>query len=234
LVVAVLAGKGPRERAAELISGTKLHEVAQRKRLIDGGHTLTLESDDPMIALARQVEEEYRRLREASEQIQERERQAYAQISRAITTIEGTGGYPDATFTLRMAIGVVKSYREDGKTIRPTTKFAGAYKHAKLHEGQEDFDLPPSWMRAKDKINLTTQLNFVCTADIIGGNSGSPVVNRDGHLVGLIFDGNIQSLTSDYVYSDVQARAVSVSGLGILEALRSIYGAKELAAQIGH
>ncbi len=187
-----------------------------------------------MIKLARQVEDEYRRIREQNEQIEERERQAYAQISQAITTIEGTGGYPDATFTLRIAFGTVKGYVEDGITIHPTTNFAGAYEHARAHQGQTDFALPKSWIEAKDRVNLNTQLNFVCTADIIGGNSGSPVVDRDGQLVGLIFDGNIQSLTSDYVYSDEQARAVSVAGVGILEALRAIYSAKELAEQIGH
>ncbi len=234
LVEAILAGKGPRERAAELISGTKLIDIDDRQRLIDGGHTVTNESDDPMIVLARLVDDEYRRIRSRNEQIDEQERQAYAQISQAITSIEGTTGYPDATFTLRLAFGAVKSYVEDGKTVDPTTDFAGAYDHAAEHQGQQDFDLPRSWMDAKDNVSLTTQLNFVCTADIIGGNSGSPVVNRDGHLVGLIFDGNIQSLTSDYVYTDTQARAVSVSGVGILEALRAIYGAKELASQIGH
>jgi hypothetical protein len=185
--------------------------------------------------LARTLEQEYRRIRSESEAIDEREKQAYARVSQAITEIEGTGGYPDATFTLRLAFGAVKGYEEDGKTIAPTTNFAGAYEHAASHEGQQDFDLPKSWMNAKDqdRVDLDTQLNFVCTADIIGGNSGSPVVNREGELVGLIFDGNIQSLTSDYLYTDQQARAVSVSGVGIIEALRSIYGANRLARQIG-
>lgn len=233
LVQAVLAGKGPRERAAELVNGTKLTDVDARKALVDGGHDATLGSDDPMIKLAIMVEQEYRRLRAVSEQLEERERQAYAEITKAITAVEGTGGYPDATFTLRLALGTVKSYVEDGQTIEPTTNFAGAYTHAEAHKGQKDFDLPESWMAAKSSVNLDTQLNFVCTADIIGGNSGSPVVDREGKLVGLIFDGNIQSLTSDYVYSDIQGRAVSVSGVGIIEALRSIYGANKLADSIG-
>ncbi len=127
----------------------------------------------------------------------------------------------------------LSGYTEDGKRIKPTTDFAGAYKHAEEHAGQPDFELPKSWIDAKDRVDMKTQLNFICTADIIGGNSGSPVVNRDGELVGLIFDGNIQSLTSDYLYSDDQARAVSVSGVGIIEALRSIYNARDLAGQIG-
>ena len=233
LVVQVLAGKSPRERAAELVNGTKLGTVAERKKLVDGGSEAVSDSADPMIVLARSVEEEYRRLRSENERIAESERQAYARVSEAVTAIEGTGGYPDATFTLRLAFGEVKGYIEDGKEIPATTDFAGAYQHALDHAGQQDFDLPKSWLDAESKVNLKTQLNFVCTADIIGGNSGSPVVNREGELVGLIFDGNIQSLTSDYLYSDEQGRAVSVAGVGIIEALRAIYDADDLADQIG-
>lgn len=233
LVAEMLVGKGPRQRAAELAAQTKVDDLEFRKKLVDGGKTVVLASDDPMIRLARILEPEYRRLRELNERLEERERQAYAKITAAITAIEGTGGYPDATFSLRLAVGTVKSYEQDGETIPPATTFAGAYEHASKHAGQDDFDLPQSWMDAKDKVQQSTQLNFVCTADIIGGNSGSPVVNRQGELVGLIFDGNIQSLTSDYLYTDQQARAVSVSGVGIKEALRSVYGAGELADQIG-
>ena len=233
LVAEMLAGQGPRERAATLVSGTKLADVSARKALIDGGLNAVLASDDAMIELARQLENEYRRLRKRNEGIEERERQAYAKITQVLSEVEGGGGYPDATFTLRLAFGTVKGYEQDGKPIVPFTNFAGAYQHAIDHAGQDDFDLPESWMGQKSSVKMDTQLNFVCTADIIGGNSGSPVVNRGGELVGLIFDGNIQSLTSDYIYSDEQGRAVSVSGVGILEALRSIYGATELVDSIG-
>ncbi len=233
LVVRVMAGKGPRDRAAEILAGSKIDEVPERQKLIDGGINAVNASDDTLIALAQTLQEEYRRIREQSEQLQERERQAYAQITGAVSAVNGTGGYPDATFTLRLAYGVVKGYEEDGKQIPPTTNFAGAYQHAESHKGQKDFDLPESWMKSKADVDLQTQLNFVCTADIIGGNSGSPVVNQKGELVGLIFDGNIQSLTSDYLYTDEQGRAVSVSGVGILEAIRSVYKAGELADQIG-
>lgn len=229
----ILAGKSPRDRAAEIVFGSKIIDVSTRKSLIDGGRDAVLKSSDPMIQLALKVEKEYRRIRNATEQLQERERQAYAKITQAVTTVQGTGGYPDATFSLRLAFGTVQGYQEDGNSIPPTTNFAGAFKHAMDHEGQQDFDLPKSWIDSKERLDLETQLNFVCTADIIGGNSGSPVVNRDGELVGLIFDGNIQSLTGDYLYTDEQARAVSVSGVGILEALRSIYGARELVREIG-
>jgi hypothetical protein len=208
-------------------------DVAERKQLVDGGNKVIAASTDSMVELARAVEGDYRRLRSENERIAESERQAYARVSEAVTAIDGTGGYPDATFTLRLAFGEVKGYQEDGRNVAPTTDFAGAYQHALDHAGQQDFDLPESWLKAESKVDLKTQLNFVCTADIIGGNSGSPVVNRNGELVGLIFDGNIQSLTSDYLYSDEQGRAVSVAGVGIIEALRAIYNANELADQIG-
>jgi hypothetical protein len=233
LVKKVLAGKGPRERAAELIEGTSLDEIEVRKKFLDGNLRTIEESEDAMIQLARLLEDEYRRLRTINEELDERERQAYAKITAAVNQVKGDSGYPDATFTLRLAYGTVKGYLQDGKRIEPTTNFAGAFEHEAEHAGQEDFDLPQSWSEAKSEMDLATQLNFVCTADIIGGNSGSPVVNRDGELVGLIFDGNIQSLTSDYLYTDQQARAVSVAGVGILHALRTIYDAKELAESIG-
>lgn len=233
LVAEIMVGRAPRQRAAELVSGTKLFDLDFRKSLVDGGQPVILESDDPMIQLARAMESEYRRIRKINEENEERERQAYAKITQAVSKIEGTGGYPDATFTLRLAFGTVKGYSQDGESIDPFTSIAGAYKHAAKHAGQQDFDLPESWISNQANANGDTQLNFVCTADIIGGNSGSPVVNRDGELVGLIFDGNIQSLTSDYLYSDDQARAVSVAGLGILESIRSIYQAPELADSLG-
>lgn len=233
LVVEVFAGQGPRDRAATLIQNSRLDDVAERKRLIEGGADAVAESEDSLIALARVLEPEYRRIRKITDELSERERQAYARITAAVTAVEGTGGYPDATFTLRLAFGTVKGYEQDGEQIPHATDFEGAFRHAEAHEGQQDFDLPESWHGAKPDLALSTQLNFVCTADIIGGNSGSPVVNRDGDLVGLIFDGNIQSLTADYLYSDEQARAVSVSAAGIREALRTIYQAPELADRLG-
>ncbi len=233
LVQKVLAGKSPRERAAELVEGTQLADVAVRKRYLESDWEAIQSSDDPLIQLARLLEPEYRRIRTINEELDERERQAYAKITAASNQLQGDSGYPDATFTLRLAFGQVKGYVQDGQRIDPATTFAGAFEHEAQHVGQEDFDLPESWNQSKDELDLSTQLNFVCTADIIGGNSGSPVVNRDGELVGLIFDGNIQSLTSDYLYTDQQARAVSVSGVGILHALRKIYDAEDLADSIG-
>ncbi|QEG42640.1 S46 family peptidase [Roseimaritima ulvae] len=233
LVTQVLAGKSPRERAGDLVAATTLGDVKVRQALVDGGRAAVLASEDPLIGLALLLEPEYRKLRKRREELEEQERQAYAAITEAVAAVEGTDTYPDATFTLRLAFGTVSGYEENGETIHPWTVMSGAYEHARQHKGQEDFDLPESWMDAEDQVDGDTQLNFVCTADIIGGNSGSPVVNREGELVGLIFDGNIQSLTSDYLYSDVQGRAVSVAAVGIREALRSIYKAPELADALG-
>src|SRR6185295_16393073 len=143
--------------------------------------------------------------------------QAYAAISRARNKLLGTTGYPDATFTLRLAYGVVKGYEEGGKKIPAFTTFADLYERANEMKYKPPFDLPPLWEKRKSSLNLKTSFNFVCTADIIGGNSGSPVVNREGEVVGLIFDGNIQSLVWDFVFTDEQARAVSVSSQAIPE-----------------
>lgn len=233
LVAELLLGKSPRQRANEIIADTELHDPEFRQTLVEGGKSAVLAARDPLIRLANILDEEYRRLRDLNDKLDERQQQAYARIRKATTAVEGTKGYPDATFTLRLAFGTVRGYQQDGEAIPFATTIEGAFAHAQRHAGQEDFELPPSWHKAKDQLDLQTQLNFVCTADIVGGNSGSPVVNRDGQLVGLIFDGNIQSLTSDYLYTDDQARAVSVAATAIREALRNIYGAGELADQLG-
>ncbi len=233
LVQAVLEGKGPRERAAELIAGTKLGSVEERKALAAKSPATLESSADPMITLARKMDSEYRRLRELQDEIEETERQAYAMISEATVAVQGTSTYPDATFTLRLAFGTVKGYVEDGKPVPPWTTIGGAFEHETSHGRKEPWVLPDSWHRRRDHIELQTPFNFVCTADIIGGNSGSPVVNRSGEFVGIIFDGNIQSLTGDFFYSDEVARAVSVHSSSIREALKSIYQAADLAAQLG-
>jgi len=233
LVVSVLAGVSPQDRAAQLVNGTKLADPAYRKQLVDGGAEAIKASKDPLLELARIMEPPYRLVRTEQERIDEAERQAYAKITSAKVKVEGTGTYPDATFTLRLAFGTVKGYEQDGQKIAPWTTLDGAFDHEAAHGGAADYALPKSWREAKDRIDAKVPFNFVCTADIIGGNSGSPVVNRAGELVGLIFDGNIQSLTGDYVYSDTQARAVAVAGSGIKAALRDVYKAPKLAESLG-
>ena len=233
LVQKVLAGKSPRVRAAELVNGTKLEDVAVRKKLYEGGKAAIKASDDPMIQLARLVDKASRAVRQLMEaEVEEPKRQAYDQIARVKFAVEGTDTYPDATFTLRLSFGTVKGYEENGKHIPFETTFAGLYETAKEKNNKFPYDLPQRWVERKGKLNLKVPFNFVCTADIIGGNSGSPVINRNAEVVGLIFDGNIQSLVWDFVYTDVQARAVAVHSLALTEALRAVYDANELADEL--
>lgn len=233
LVLKIMAGKSPADRATELVKGTKLADVALRKQLFEGGKEAVEKSDDPMIQLARLVDPEARALRKRYEtEIEEVSRQAYAQLAKAKFAVEGTNTYPDATFTLRLAFGVVKGYEESGKHIPFETYFSGLYQRAAEHHNQPPFDLPKRWIERKDRLNLKTPLNFVLTADIIGGNSGSPVINRDAELVGIIFDGNIQSLVLDFIYTEKEARAVAVHSAGIIEALRKVYDAEQLANEL--
>lgn len=232
LVKKVLTGKSPRQRAAELIQGTKVRDVTFRKQLYQGGASAVAAAKDPMIELARLVDEESRALRKVSETQGETKQQAHAAIARARNALLGTTGYPDATFTLRLAFGTVKGYEEDGKTVPPITTIAGLYERAQEMKHQPPFDLPQSWVKRKSRLDLKTPYNFVSTADIIGGNSGSPVVNRAGEFVGIIFDGNLPSLPWDYAFSDKQGRATSVHSAAIIEALNKVYGTKELAREL--
>jgi hypothetical protein len=229
----VLAGKSPQERASELVRGTSLKDVAVRKRLADGGMKAIQESTDPMIQLARAIDPESRKIRQTFEQqVDEPQRQAYGKIANARFAVYGSSIYPDATFTLRLAFGEAKGYSENGEKIPWATTLGGTYQHAAEHDNKEPFDLPKIWTDRKSQLNLSTPFNFVSTADIIGGNSGSPVINRQGELVGIIFDGNIQSLVLDYIYSDKESRAVAVHSAGIVEALRKIYQANRLVEEI--
>ncbi len=233
VVTAVLAGKSPRDRAAELVAGTKLEDVELRKKLAEGGKAAIDASNDPMILLAKLVDEPSRAVRKTyEEQVEEPLRQAYAKIAAARFATLGDTVYPDATFTLRLAYGTVKGYEDGGQKIAPWTVMGDTFKHADAHGNVDPFKLPESWLSQKGKIKADTPFNFVSTADIIGGNSGSPVVNRAGEVVGIIFDGNIQSLVLDFAFTDAQARAVSVHSASIIEALRNIYNAGALADEI--
>ena len=229
----ILAGKSPADRAAELISGTELLSVEARKKIAAGGIQAINDSKDPMIMLAKIVNPPIRRIRSITDQLDEQDKQAYALIAEAKFATQGTSAYPDATFTLRLAFGPVKGYEQDGQQIPAWTDMGGAFEHEKQHEGQTDYKLPESWKKAESKLSKTTPFNFVSTADIIGGNSGSPVVNKAGELVGLIFDGNVQSLSGNYVYTDKQARSVSVHSSAIREALQVVYGADNIVKELG-
>ena len=232
LLKQVLAGKSPSARAVELVRGTKLKDVEFRKNLY-GKSTAALRAvHDPMLDLARTIDGPAREARKAQEAQKEIKRQAYGEIAKAGFAIEGTSTYPDATFTLRLSFGKVMGYEEDGKQISPFTDFAGLYRRAAEHENKPPFNLPQRWIDRKAQLNPATKFNFVSDADIIGGNSGSPVVNKANEFVGIIFDGNIQSLVLDCIFSDKQARAVSVDSAAITEALRKIYDAGALADEL--
>jgi hypothetical protein len=228
-----LAGKSPTDRAADLVKGTKVKDVEFRKKLWEGGSSAVAGVNDPMITLAKAIDAESRRLRKIIDnEVTEVKQQAYAQIAQAKYASQGDATYPDATFTLRLSFGNVKGYTEDGKPVPAMTHYAGLYQRSEEHHDKPPFDLPPRWHERKSRLDMQTPLNFVATADIIGGNSGSPVINKNAEVVGLIFDGNIQSLVLDFVYTDEVARAVSVHSAGIVEALRKVYDANKLADEL--
>jgi hypothetical protein len=233
MVKKALAGKTPDARAAELIEGTKLADVTARKQLAAGGAKAIAESRDPMIQLALATDDDARALRKRYEsEVQSVERANYAKIARALFETEGTKLYPDATFTLRLSYGTVKGYTENGKRIAPFTTYAGLYERADQHQNKSPFDLPPLWEKKKSALKLDTPFNFVSDNDIVGGNSGSPVFNKNAELVGLIFDGNIQSLAGSFVFDDADNRAVSVDARAMIHALRVVYGANEVADEL--
>jgi hypothetical protein len=228
-----LQGKTPAAVAKDVIENTKLDDVAVRKHLYAGGKTAIDSSTDPLIVLMRSIDPDARAARKDFEdKVDSVVRRDGSAIAKARFAQSGFTQPPDATFTLRLSYGVVKGYEENGKEIPFATNLGGAHEHAAEHGSQTPYNLPQSWIKAKDKLNLKTAFNFVSTADIIGGNSGSPTVNKKGEVVGIIFDGNIQSLPWNFAYSDQQGRAVSVDSRGIQEALRKIYGATALADEL--
>ena len=232
LVKQVLAGKSPVDRATELVTGSKLKDVAVRKQLYNGGASAVSAAKDPMIELARMIDGPARDARKVYEAQDEVKQQAYAEIAKARFAAQGTSTYPDATFTLRLSYGTVRGYEEKGKQIPALTNIAGLYQRGTEHNNQPPFDIPKRWLDRKSKLNPKTPFNFVNDADIIGGNSGSPVVNKNNEFVGIIFDGNIQSLVLDCIYTDKQARAVSVDSAAITEALRNVYDAQPLLDEL--
>jgi hypothetical protein len=230
---AALAGKSPRARAAELVAGSKLADPAVRKQLLEGGSAAVLAARDPLIELARALDAENRALRLRSEnEIEAVERESYAKIAAARFAILGESVYPDATFTLRLSVGTVKGYREEGQEVAPFTQLAGLYERSEQHGGDEPYDLHPLWTKHRAQLDGKTPFNFVHTNDIIGGNSGSPTVDRKGEVVGLVFDGNIYSTVADVAYEGELGRALSVDSRAILEALRKVYGAAALADEL--
>jgi hypothetical protein len=228
-----LQGKTPADAAKDYIAGTKLDDVAIPKQLYDGGKAAIEASTDPLIVVMRGIDSDARAARkEFEDKVDSVVRRDGTLIAKARFAQSGFAQPPDATFTLRLSYGVVKGYQENGKAIPFDTNLGGAFQHAAEHGEKSPYNLPQSWTKSKPSLDLKTPLNFVSTPDIIGGNSGSPTVNKKGEVVGIIFDGNIESLPWNFAYSDIQGRAVSVDSRGIQEALRKIYGATALADEL--
>jgi len=233
LVRAVMAGRSPPQRADELVRGTKLAEPSVRRRLAEGGAEAIADCDDPMIRLARLVDGPSRAVRKICEQsVSEPQTRAYGMLARVRFALFGDSIYPDATSTLRLAFGLVEGYRRDGEPIPAWTTIAGLYRRAEENRFAAPYSMPSSWIERKDRLDMDMPLNFVSTDDIIGGNSGSPVVSRDGELVGVVFDGNLPSLVWDFVFTQEEGRAVSVHSGAIVEALRKVYDADRLADEL--
>jgi hypothetical protein len=229
-VQAVLGREAPAELAQALVTGSKLSDVNVRKALLEGGKAAVEASTDPMVVLARKVDAEARAARKRYEDTVEAVLKRNSErIAQAHLAVYGTTGYPDATFTLRLSYGAVKGWEENGRAVAPLTTFGGAWAR---HTGKEPFKLPDSWLAARDKVQPETPLDMATTNDIIGGNSGSPVVNAQGHVVGLIFDGNLHSLGGRYAYVPRSNRAVAVHGAGLLAALEHVYGAQRLVEEL--
>jgi regulator of RNase E activity RraB len=230
MVKKVLAGKSPQERAYDLVSGTKVNDLETRTKWFEGKEA---PDSDPMIAFAKLVDEPMRAIRKKMEtEVDEPKRQASAVLAKVRARLEAGNTYPDATFTLRLSYGPVKGYKENGKDVPAFTTMEGLYKRSAEQGNKYPFELPKRWEEKKQSLDLTTPFNFVSTADIIGGNSGSPVVNAKGEVVGLIFDGNIQSLVLDFIYEGEVSRAVSVDSRAIIESLRKVYDAAWLADEL--
>lgn len=231
-VKAVLAGRSPKDAAAAIIGGTKLADPAVRKQLIDGGEAVK-QSTDPLIVMARAIDPILRDITKTIEnEVTSVESAARQKIGQARFKVYGTSVYPDATFTLRLSYGKASGYPMNGTRAPYKTTFAGLYDRSASFDGRPPFDLVPRFAQGRAKLDLSTPLDIVTTNDIIGGNSGSPVVNKAGELVGLIFDGNIESLVGRFVYDETANRAIAVHSGAIVHALRVVYGAAALADEL--
>lgn len=229
-VKTVLGSQSPASRAEELVEGTELADVEVRRRLWEGGREAIEASDDPMIELALAVDEASRALRKRYEDEVEAARDAaYEKIAAARFAIYGTSIYPDATFTLRVTYGSMKGWTENGREIEPFTRTERLYERT---TGEDPFRLPESWIEAKERLDMSTPFNAVATTDITGGNSGSPLVDKDAHLVGLAFDGNIHSIAGAYWFDESMNRTVVVHPAIMMEALRKVYGAERIVREL--
>jgi hypothetical protein len=229
----VLDGRTPRQAAEAFVKGTKIADAEFRKQLVEGGESAVAASGDSMIVLARKLDPIRRELlRWREDKVDSVIQRAGEQLGKARFAAFGKSTFPDATFTLRLSYGKVDGFPMNGTIAPPVTTFYGLYDRNAAFGGTGPFDLPQRWLDGRSKLDLATPINFVTTNDIIGGNSGSPVINGTGELVGLIFDGNIDSLVGDFVYEGSANRAVAVHTAGMTEALQKLYGAEKLVDEL--
>lgn len=229
----VIGNRNPKELAKELITNSKINNPEFRKSLLEGGASAIESSNDPLISVVRKIDPMLRELRhKVEDEVGAVESSAGEKIGKARFAVYGKSLYPDATFSLRLSYGTVKGY-EAGTTFAPyKNTFAGLYDRSASFDNKPPFDLSQHTLDRQPMVNLRTPFNFTFTADIIGGNSGSPIFNRNAEIVGIVFDGNIQSLVWEYSYTEDQARSIGVHSAGILEALRKIYDAYDLADEL--
>ncbi len=226
----LLGQESPEALAARLIQGTRLADVAVRQALWEGGSAAVQASDDPMIRLALKLDPLAREVRRTwNAGVVGPTDAAAAKVAAAKFAAYGDAVYPDATFTLRLSYGKVAGWTWHGRTIAPFTTFSGLYHRA---TGAEPYQLAPRWVAAKDRLNPGTVFNFTSTNDIIGGNSGSPVLNARAEILGAAFDGNIHSLGGDYGYDGAINRMVAVSTAAATEALEKVYGQQSLVREL--
>ena len=226
----LLSKESPAALAHRLVSGTKLGDPAARLALWKGGAAAIAASTDPLIALAREIDPEARRLRkEFEDKVEAPIDLAAEKIARARFAVLGTSVYPDATFTLRLNWGTVGGWVENGKPVEPFTRLSRAFERA---TGAEPFKIPDSWLKVRDKLDMNTPFNLSTNSDIVGGNSGSPLISAKGEVVGLMFDGNIHSISGAYWFDTEKNRAVAVHPAIMREAMSKVYGADALLKEL--
>jgi hypothetical protein len=229
----ILNGKTPEGAASAMVNGTKLTDPAFRKSLLEGGEAAVAASDDPAIVLARKLDPLRREfMKWTQDNVQSVEQRGGEQLGKARFAVYGKGTYPDATFTLRLSYGQVKGYPMNGTKAPSKTTFYGLYDRAQSFDVEGPYALPSRYSENRSALDLATPMDFVTTNDVVGGNSGSPVINRAGEVVGLVFDGNIESLVGDYVYDGETNRTVAVHTAAMTEVLRKLYHADALVREL--
>ena len=227
-----LAGRTPEAAAEALVSGTRMGDAAFRRSLVEGGAAAVAASNDPLIVLARAIDPLNRTVVARSDSLNAIIATNTEKIGQALFSIYGTSLPPDATFTLRISDGVVKGYPMNGTVAPYKTTFYGLYERATAFDFKDPFNLPQRWVTRKDRLNLSTPFDFVTTNDIIGGTSGSPAINRNAELVGLIFDGNIENIPNRFLFTADTPRTIAVHSAGIIEAIRKMYDGSRIADEL--